>query len=154
MHTYADTCMLTYAWVAVCVCVSVCASPPLCMCLDSQVTQDAVTWKLNLNLSATFSPCPPCLPPTLSPLLLLCSLSVSPPALSPSLWPFIGEWLVPYWLFAESRSSNRLSSLCETGSSMIVDAAREWCKRIQTHIDKWTHIYAYTSNTLVGCCQW
>lgn len=42
----------------VCVCVwgSICASFPLCMCLDSQVTQDAVTWKLNLNLSATFSP--------------------------------------------------------------------------------------------------
>lgn len=41
------------------VCARVPASLPLCMCLDSQVTQDAVTWKLNLNLSATFSSCNP-----------------------------------------------------------------------------------------------
>lgn len=46
------------------VCARVPASLPLCMCLDSQVTQDAVTWKLNLNLSATF---PSRNPPTPDP---------------------------------------------------------------------------------------
>lgn len=58
-----------------CVRGAICASFPLRMCLDSQVTQDAVTWKLNLNLSATFSPGSPRLPPrppisSCSPLLL------------------------------------------------------------------------------------
>lgn len=77
------------------VCARVPASLPLCMCLDSQVTQDAVTWKLNLNLSATFPSCNPLAPHTTHPAQPGNSKSSSLrlPCLPPSqsLWTFIGE---------------------------------------------------------------
>lgn len=68
-------------------------------CRDLKIKSQSVCHLLTL-LSLVFQP------------LNSSFLSLSPFSLF--LWPFVGEWLLPCWLSAASRSSNRLLCVCET----------------------------------------